>query len=81
MSIAAVVPEEAPATAYQTLISVNSIDQEQFKSSDRKAVEGLWCKVFVQNTVSEEIFDAIAAKSGELQAKKELASNSFAMLY
>lgn len=69
--------DQSTATPYQTLISVNSIDQEKFKSSDLKSIKELWNKIFIQNTVSEEIYDAIAAKSGAAQVTNDAASTLF----
>ena len=70
----------APTTGYQTLISVNSIDPDKFKTSDRAAASKHWYNVFVQNSVSEEIYDAITSKNStekEEKAQRELASSCY----
>lgn len=70
---------EAPITGYMTLTSFASINADQFKSSDRTATSKHWYKVFLQNSVSEEIFDAIASKnnSEEEKAQRESASTMY----
>ena len=73
----------APSTGYQTLVSVNSINPDKFKTSDRAAASKHWYNVFLQNSVSEEIYDAIASKnnSEKEKAQRELASSCFLKLY
>ena len=68
-------------TGYLTLASVDSIDQDQFKASDLKAVTELWDAVFIQNAVSEEIYDAISAYSGKSQARKDAVSRTFDFMF
>ena len=63
-------------TPYQTLTSVNKVDQDKFKTSDLKTVTKYWDKVFLQNTVSEGIYDAIAGMSANAGAKAERESVS-----
>ena len=63
-------------TPYQTLTSVNKVDQDKFKTSDLKTVTKYWDKVFLQNTVSEGIYDAIAGMSANAGAKGERESVS-----
>lgn len=64
----------SPGTLYHTLISVNNIDQDKFVESDRVAATQHWSHVFIQNTISEEIFDAIATRSGTVNNIAEKAS-------
>ena len=61
-------------TPYQTLTSVNKVDQDKFKTSDLRTVTKYWDKVFLQNTVSEGIYDAIAGMSANAAAKAERES-------
>ena len=69
------VNQKAAPTGYQTLVSVNKIDQNQFKSVDTNAVTKYWSKVFIQNNVSADIHDAISGKSGqEAQATRDSVS-------
>ena len=57
---------------YHTLVSVNNIDQDQFKSDDQSTVSRYWFKVFIQNNISSDTYDAIAGKSGAaLQAARD----------
>ena len=63
-------PAGTPTTAYQTLVSVNSLDHSKFVDVDRLAVGKYWDKVFTQNNTSEEIFDAIACKGTNADRNK-----------
>lgn len=65
----------APFAPKYQIVDIHSLDQEQFKASDRESTK-LWGKVFVQNSVSEGIFDAIAAKdtANTVGAKSKQAS-------
>ena len=50
---------------YQCLLSVNAVlDQDKFVATDHKAAKLRYSSVFLQNTVGDDIFDAIASKSG-----------------
>lgn len=72
----------APSTGYMTLLSFSSINSDQFKVSDRAATSKHWYKVFLQNSVSEEIFDAIASKSNteKEKAQRESASTMYEII-
>ena len=61
-------------TPYQTLVPVNNIDQSKFAQTDLATVSKHWNKVFFRNTVSEDIYDAIAAKSGTSDPRTDQAS-------
>jgi hypothetical protein len=62
-------------TLYQCLLSVNSVlDQDKFEASDRKATKLRYGSVFMQNTVGDDIFDAIASKSGSKAVLRNEAS-------
>lgn len=60
--------------AVQTLVSVNNIDQTVFSDSDRASAVKYWDECFFQNTVSEDIYDAIASKSGTASVIRDQAS-------
>lgn len=60
--------------AVQTLVSVNNIDQSVFQIGDKATTTKYWNAVFLQNSVSEDIFDAIASKSGTSAATREKVS-------
>lgn len=47
--------------AGRKLFDCRLIDQEQFKETDGASFDRFWDKTFVQNSVSEGIYDAIAA--------------------
>jgi hypothetical protein len=51
-------------TAYQTLVSVNNMNEEQFKENDRKTCAQYWDKVFQKNAAGEDIFNEIASRGG-----------------
>jgi hypothetical protein len=64
-AIPGAVAETARLSGFQTLISVNNcLDNETFKSGDRTIITKWWDKVFQQNSVCEDIFNAIASRSG-----------------
>ena len=55
---------------HQTLAPVNTLDQSLFVDQEREIIGKHWNKVFLQNTVSEDIYDAIASKSGASAATR-----------
>ena len=61
-------------TPYQTLVPVNNIDQSKFVQTDLATISKHWNKVFFSNTVSEDIYDAIAAKSGTSDPRTDQVS-------
>ncbi len=62
-------------TLHQCLLSVNSVvDQDKFEASDREATQLRYSNVFMQNTVGEDIFDAVASKSGSKAVMRNEAS-------
>lgn len=61
-------------TGYQTLLSVASINPAVYNTSDRLTVEKHWSSCFIQNSVSEDIYDAIASKSGSSSLVRDQAS-------
>jgi hypothetical protein len=61
------VPVAAP-TVYQTLVSVNNMDETQFRIGDEKVLAKYGPKVFQNNMVSEDIYNTIANRSGAPQA-------------
>jgi hypothetical protein len=69
---------ENQKTLYQTLMSVSSVvdDQSKFEASDFEAAKKRYSSVFINNSVSEDIFDAIAAKSGSIAATRSKVSNN-----
>ena len=64
--------EETQRDALQTLMSVNSIDQSVFTDGDSETIGKYWSKVFLQNSVGEDIYNAIANKSGTAAATRDL---------
>ncbi len=56
--------------ALQTLVAVNNLDQSLFVDKEKEIIGKHWNKVFLQNTVSEDIYDAIASKSGASAATR-----------
>lgn len=64
-------------TPYQTLVSVNNIDQGKFVQSDLASVSKHWSKVFFNNTVSEDIYNAIAAKNGTAKPTTDKVSKYY----
>lgn len=67
-------------TPYQTLVSVNNIDQEKFVQTDLATVSKHWSKVFFNNTVSEDIYNAISAKNGTAKSTTDQVSKSNTVL-
>ena len=66
-------------TMYVALISVNgtTVDEQKFVDLDREVASRRYKNVFMQNTVGEDIFDAIASKSGS----KAVGRNEASILY
>ena len=64
--------EEAARDALRTLVSVNNIDQSVFTDGDSETIGKYWSKVFLQNSVGEDIYNAIANKSGTAAATRDL---------
>ncbi len=69
--------KENQKTLYQTLMSVSAVvdDQSKFEASDFAAAKKRYSSVFINNSVGEDIFDAIAAKSGGIAATRSKVSN------
>lgn len=61
-------------TPYMTLIPVNNIDPEKFKRNDQVTIAKYWNKCFLQKSVSENIYNAIASQSGASQSLTASAS-------
>ncbi len=61
--------EATPATAYDRMNSVATLDKTLFAESDLKTVRENRSQTFLQNNASEEIFAAIASKSGNTNDK------------
>ena len=57
------VAEPVPATVV-LLVAVNQ-NQDEFVASDLRATENRFSKVFFHETVGEDIYDAIASKTGK----------------
>ena len=55
----------------QTLVRVNNLDQSLYVDKDTEIISKHWNKVFLQNTVSEDIYDAVASKSGTSAANRK----------
>jgi hypothetical protein len=71
-------PAVSLKTLYQCLLSVNSVvDQDKFEASDREATQLRYKNVFMQNTVGDDIFDAIASKSGSKAVMRNEASTYY----
>jgi hypothetical protein len=66
-------------TTLQSLIPLNgtTIDEEKFVESDRVAACRRYKNVFMQNCVGEDIFDAIASKSGSKAVGRNEASTVY----
>lgn len=64
------------ATAYETLVSVNNIDQSKFEKGDASIIANCWNHIFFQKEHSNRIYNAIADQSGaaHLESQKESAS-------
>ena len=65
------VPPSRVTDAVHTLVSVNNIDQSVFKTSDRAIASKYWDSVFLQNSVGDDLYDAIASISGSSVATRE----------
>jgi hypothetical protein len=60
---------------YQCLLSVNAVlHQDKFVATDHRAAKLRYSSVFLQNTVGDDIFDAIASKSGSKAVLRNEAS-------
>ncbi len=57
--------------AVQLLASVNTINPEAFRNTDKLTLKTYFPKVFLQKVVSDDIYNAIASKSGSAQTKEE----------
>ena len=70
--------QEKQKSLYRTLVSVNSIvdDQTKFHDSDFEAVKKRYNCVFINNSVSEDIYDAIAAQRGSQIATRSKVSDN-----
>ena len=67
------------AAAYDRMTSVATLDKTLFAESDLKTVRENWSQTFLQNNTSEEIFGAIASKSGNTNDKALKANVSACM--
>lgn len=56
-------------TPYQTLTVINTFDYSKFESVDKGVFEKHWDEVFISNSVSDDIYDAISSISGNPQSK------------
>lgn len=54
-----------------TLRDIGSIDESVFAPEDKTTFSKFWDKTFFQKTVSEDIYDAIASRSGASVAARE----------
>ena len=68
--------QATPAPAYERMTSVTTLDKTAFADSDLKTVREHWSQTFLQNNASEDIFAAIASKSGSTNDKALKASVS-----
>lgn len=69
------------ADAVQTLVSVNNMDQSVFRDGDKTILASSWHKVFKNCSPTEEIYNAIASKSGAHSPECANVSKEWLLLF
>ena len=68
-------------TPYERLRTLNHVDATRFTELDKHTAQQYWADTFLGNMVGDEIFDAIASKSGTAAKGNTKSMVSFEFKY